>query len=162
MIVTRPNRFIAATIALAVCVPLLNGCGGDEPDPQETAASESPQMIEREAPSRRTAVVEAEPEASKDFLVVPDLEGQLEENGLGLETIIDASSKDAYAESLRWISQDVSADQYKRLEQSLRYIKAFDSSVLGSEKRFLGTIDGKTGQELIDRASRLIAKRGQR
>ena len=115
-------------------------------------------MIQRDAP-RRTTVVEAQPEASKDFLVVPDLEGELEQDGLGLETIIDASSKDAYAESLRWISQDVSADQYKRLEQSLRYIKAFDSSVLGSEKRFLETIDGKTGQELIDRAGTLIAKR---
>ena len=154
---TSAHRFHGA-LALAFSVALLAGSGNDEPAEQETAASDSPQMIQREAP-RRTAVVEPQPEATNDFLVVPKLEGELEQDGLGLETIIDASSKDAYAESLRWISQDVSADQYKRLEQSLRYIKAFDSNVLGSEKRFLETVDGKTGQELIDRASKLIAER---
>jgi len=158
MTCTKSTNLFSGALALAVSVTLLTGCGGDEPAEQETAAGDSPQMIQREAP-RRTTVVEPQPEASNEFLVVPDLEGELEEDGLGLETIIDASSKDAYADSLRWISQDVSAAQYKRLEQSLRYIKAFDSSVLGSEKRFLETIDGKTGQELIDRASKLIAER---
>jgi hypothetical protein len=155
---TKTSTLLTGALALAVSVTLLTGCGDDEPAEQETAASESPQMIQREAPSRTTEV-DVPPAASRDFLVVPKLEGELEQDGLGLETIIDASSKDAYAESLRWVSQDVSAEQYKRLEQSLRYIKAFDSSVLGSEDRFLETIDGKTGQELIDRASKLIAER---
>lgn len=158
MTFTRPTSIFSGALALAVSVTLLTGCGDDEPAEQETASSDAPQMIQREAP-RRTAVVEPPREASNDFLVVPDLEGELDQDGLGLETIIDASSKDAYADSLRWISQDVSAEQYKRLEQSLRYIKAFDSTVRGSEKRFLETIDGKTGQELIDRASQLIAQR---
>ena len=91
--------------------------------------------------------------------MVPNLEGRLEKDGLGLETIIDASSKKAYADSLAWIAEDVSAEQYKQLERSLRYIRVYDSSVLGNEQRFLELIDGKTGQELIDRASRLIAER---
>lgn len=155
---TKLTNLLPGALALAISVTLLAGCGGDEPAEQETAASDSPQMIQRDAP-RKPVTVEAQPESSNDFLVVPDLEGELEQDGLGLETIIDASSKDAYAESLRWISQDVSASQYKKLEQSLRYIKAFDSSVLGSEERFLDTIDGKTGQELIDRAGKLIAER---
>lgn len=155
---TKLTNLVPGALALAISVTLLAGCGDDEPAEQETATSDSPQMIQRDAP-RRPVVVEAQPEASNDFLVVPDLEGELEQDGLGLETIIDASSKDAYAESLRWISQDVSASQYKKLEQSLRYIKAFDSSVLGSEERFLDTIDGTTGQELIDRAGKLIAER---
>lgn len=145
-------------LVLSLSAALVTGCGGDEPAGQATANGDSSQMIQREAP-RRTAVIEPEPEPARDFLVVPDFEGELEEDGLGLETIIDASSKDAYAESMRWISQDVSASQYKRLEQSLRYIKAFDSNVLGSETRFLQAIDGRTGQELIDRASKLIAER---
>lgn len=158
MTCTKSITLFPGILALAASVTLVTGCGGDEPAEQQTAAGDSPQMIQREAP-RRTTEVETPAAAEKDFLTVPDLEGELEQDGLGLETIIDASSKDAYAESLRWISQDVSAAQYKRLEQSLRYIKAFDSSVLGSEKRFLETIDGKTGQELIDRASKLIAER---
>lgn len=155
---TKATNLFKSALALSVSVTLLTGCGGDEPTEQETAARESPQMIQRDAP-RRTAEVETQAAPSNDFLVVPRLEGELEQDGLGLETIIDASSKDAYAESLRWISQDVSASQYERLEQSLRYIKAFDSSVLGSEERFLETVDNKTGQELIDRAGKLIAER---
>lgn len=158
MTCNKATSLFSVSLSLVFTVALLTGCGGDESTEQETAVSESPQMIQREAP-RRTAEVETPAPESRDFLVVPDLEGQLAEDGLGLETIIDASSKDAYAESLRWISQDVSADQYKRLEQSLRYIKAFDSSVRGSEKRFLESIDGKTGQEIIDRAGKLIAER---
>lgn len=158
MTCNKATSLFSISLSLVFTVTLLTGCGGDEQAEQETAVSESPQMIQREAP-RRTAEVEAPPAASNDFRVVPDLDGELEEDGLGLETIIDASSKKAYAESLRWISQDVSADQYRRLEQSLRYIQAFDSSVLGSETRFLETVDGKTGQELIDRASKLIAER---
>jgi len=154
----KSTNLFSGALALAASVMLLTGCSGDEPAEQDTTAGDSPQMIQREAPRRTTAVV-TQPEDSNDFLVVPKLEGELEQDGLGLETIIDASSKNAYAESLRWISQDVSSAQYKRLEQSLRYIKAFDSSVLGSDDRFLETIDGKTGQELIDRASRLIAER---
>ncbi|HMB39751.1 MAG TPA: hypothetical protein VKO85_11780 [Wenzhouxiangellaceae bacterium] len=154
---TRTNLFSGA-LALAVSVTLMTGCGGDESAEQETAVSDSPQMIQREAP-RRKAAVEEQPAASNDFLVVPDLEGQLTEDGLGLQTIIDASSKDAYAESLRWISQDVSPEQYQALERSLRYIKAFDSSVMGSEKRFLEAVDGKTGQEIIDRAAELVSRR---
>jgi len=158
MTFSRPTSIFSGALALAFSVMLLAGCGGDEPAEQEAASSDSPQMIQREAP-RRTAAVEPPPEDSTDFLVVPDLEGELEQDGLGLGTIIDASSKSAYADSLHWISQDVSAEQYKRLEQSLRYIKAFDSTVRGSEKRFLETVDGKTGQELIDRAGQLVAQR---
>lgn len=157
---TRFTQGISGISAIGLSLALLAGCGGDEQADEVTATTESPQMIQRQAP-RRTA--EAEPaatETSEDFRVVPKLDGQLEEDGLGLETIIDASSKEAYAESLRWISQDVSPEQFKRLEQSLRFIQAYDSSVLGNKQRFYETIDGKTGQELIDRASKLVQERG--
>lgn len=153
------TQSISGTLAVGLFMTLLvAGCGGDEQSEEVAETTASPQMIQREAP-RRTA---AEPEPikpSEDFRVVPKLNGQLEEDGLGLETIIDASSKVAYAESLRWISQDVSPQQFKRLEQSLRYIKAYDPSVLGGDQHFYKSIDGKTGQELIDRASKLIAER---
>lgn len=159
MISTQFTHGISGILAIGLSLALLGGCGGDEQADEAAETAETPKMVQREAP-RRTAAKEPElADTSEDFRVVPRLDGQLEEDGLGLETIIDASSKDAYAESLRWISQDVSAEQYDRLEQSLRYIKAFDSSVLGSEERFLETIDGKTGQELIDRATKLIQQR---
>lgn len=162
---SKAVKSISVTALLLVSSAFLGGCGKDEAEQATVETDNSPRMIQREAP-RRTATPEpaatlAEDKAT-DFRVVPRLEGQLEEDGLGLEAIIDASSKHAYAESMAWIAEDVSTDQYKRLERSLRYIQTYDTSVLGNEQRFLQFIDGKTGQELIDRASRLIAERGQR
>ena len=153
----KSSNSLPSALALAISVVLLAGCSDDQPAETESAG-ESPQMIQREAPHRAAAAKE-QPVEENDFLVVPDLEGQLEQDGFGLETIIDASNKDAYAESLRWIAQDVSASQYQSLERSLRYIKAFDSSVMGNEERFLEAVDGKTGQELIERASELVSRR---
>lgn len=158
---TRLAGFLSFAPTLLVSMALLGGCGGDDQAEETAESGESPQMIERKAPKRESI---AQPEAesgrdSTDFSVVPRLEGQLEENGLGLETIIDASSKQAYADSLAWISEDVSAPQYKQLERSLRFIRSYDPSVLGDEQRFLRSIDGKTGQELIDRANRLMQER---
>lgn len=148
--------------AIAAAALLVAGCGNDEQAEQAEQAAEtgeSPRMIQREAPRSAPGPEPEEDRKSADFRVVPDLEGKLEQDGMGLETIIDASSKQAYAESLRWIAEDVSQQQYESLERSLRMIQAYDSSVLGNEKRFLESIDGKTGQEVIDRATQLIQNR---
>ena len=139
---------------------LIAGCG-EEPAQQAEQTEDSPRMIEREAPQRATdtATEASTDQSAADFRVVPQIDAKLEEDGMGLETIINASSKKAFAESMSWIAEDVSQKQYEQLERSLRYIEAYDSSVLGSEKRYLELIDGKTGQELIDRANRLLQDR---
>ncbi|MBS3743091.1 MAG: hypothetical protein KGY48_01935 [Wenzhouxiangellaceae bacterium] len=157
---TGLERFRSPAIALALSAVFVVGCGNDSAeDVEQTAAAESPRMIEREAPGRPASAEPETSQSSTEFRVVPDLEGKLEEDGMGLDTIIDGSSKSAYADSMAWIAEDVSAEQYDRLERSLRYIRSYDSSVLGNEQRFLATIDGKTGQELIDRANRLLQER---
>jgi len=162
-------KSLPSVLALLVSAALLAGCGDNQneeaPQSGETTG-ESPQMIERQAPQKTTSAQPGRAEAetgsdSTDFTVVPDFEGQLEEDGLGLDTIIDASSKQAYADSMAWIAEDVSPQQYNRLERSLRYIRTYDSSVLGSEERFLQVIDGKTGQELIERANKLNERQRQ-
>ncbi len=158
---TRSAQFVSGAAFLLSFTLFISGCS-DEQAQQAPETENSPQMIQRQAPTRSPSSERAETvaqDSATDFRVVPDLEGQLQEDGLGLETIVDASSKKAYADSLSWIAEDVSAEQYKRLERSLRYIQIYDSSVLGNEQRFLQFIDGKTGQELIDRASKLIAER---
>ena len=157
----RSTQFVSGAAFLLFSTLFINGCGEDQAE-QAAETENSPQMIQREAPKRSPSSERTETiveDDATDFRVVPNLEGRLEEDGLGLETIIDASSKKAYADSMAWIAEDVSAKQYDQLERSLRYIQAYDSSVLGSEQRLLRLIDGKTGQELIDRASRLIAER---
>lgn len=157
---TGLERFRSPAIALALSAAFIAGCGNDPAeDADQPATAESPRMIEREAPRRPASPEPETSQSATDFRVVPDLEGKLEEDGMGLDTIIDGSSKTAYAESMAWIAEDVSAEQYDRLERSLRYIRSYDSSVLGNEQRFLATIDGKTGQELIDRANRLLQER---
>jgi hypothetical protein len=112
---------------------------------------------------RRTPPSAADPSSSQsdqeDFRVVPDVDGRLEQDGMGLSTIIDASSKKAYADSLRWIAEDVSARQYQNLERAIRFISAYNSTVLGDEQRLLEYLDGKTGNEVINEAGRLMAQR---
>lgn len=153
-------KFQSTALVALFSAALLTGCG-EEPAPEAEQPGSEPRMIEREAPQRSSDTreqAESEQDAT-DFRVVPRLEGKLEEDGMGLETIIDASSKKAFADSMNWIAEDVSEKQYQRLERSLRYIEAYDSSVLGNEERFFELIDGKTGQELIDRAGRLLEQR---
>jgi hypothetical protein len=153
-----PFKSILAAAMLAGTVSVLTGCGGDEQagnEADEVAAS--PQMIDREAPGER-AQPKPEPSPDEDFRVVPEVTSQSDEEGSGLETMIDASSKQAYAESMRWIAEDVSREQLNELEQSIRFVHMYDSSVFGSEKRLLEYIDGKTGREIIERATELRKK----
>jgi len=143
------------TIALGL---LVSGCG-DEPETDSQSTTDSPQMIERQAPRSTSNEAAATPDDNENFRVMPEIEGSLEQDGMGLETIIDASNKQAYADSLQWISEDVSKEQFDRLESSIRYIHMYDSSVLGSESRLLSLIDGKTGSELIEHAKKLRDQR---
>lgn len=154
----KSNKVIAAGIVLAVSA--IVGCSNDAgtENPEETTSA--PKMTQREAPSR-TAPTEqvSQTEKNEDFRVMPRLDGALEEDGMGLDVIIDASNKQAYADSLEWISQDASKEQFSRLENSIRYLHMYDSSVLGREAALLDVVDGKTGYEIIERAEQLMKER---
>lgn len=160
---TRNIRSLAAAFAASAAL-LLGGCGGDEPEQAETVQDEAaPRMIERDAPSRNRSEPEPVTEpADEDFRVVPKMDGALEEDGMGLDVIIDASSKRAYADSLRWIAEDASKEQFDDLERSIKYIHMFDPSVFGNEERLLEAIDGKTGHEVIEHATSLMRERRSR
>lgn len=147
-------------LLISIISILLAGCGKDEVD--ETKSSEdTPQMIERQAPQRQASATPPpdNDNAEDDFRVMPKIDGSLETDGMGLETIIDASNKRAYADSLQWIAEDVSKQQFDRLESSIRYIHMYDSSILGNESRLLSVIDGKTGTEIIEYAKSIREKR---
>lgn len=153
------NTVLAALLA-ATAALIVAGCGSEEPEQSDAAQEPAPRMIEREAPRRSEPepAPSSEP-AEEDFRVVPDVDGALEEDGMGLDVIIDASSKQAYADSLRWISEDASKDQVQKLESAIRYIHMYDPAVFGNEERMLNVIDGKTGQEVIEYATRLRNER---
>ncbi|MDT8408758.1 MAG: hypothetical protein RQ741_04085, partial [Wenzhouxiangellaceae bacterium] len=118
---------IAATLSLT-----LFGCSS-EPEEAENP-TESPEMITREAPQRKPAQraldngdkEELRSTEQGRYRFIPKADGELAEDGNGLEIIINGSSEQAFADSLRWIAADTSKAQYARLEQSIRFINAYD------------------------------------
>src|SRR6056297_3168570 len=154
---TRKNVF-AAGIFLAAAAAA--GCSEDASVENAEEVASAPRMVERQAPVRTAPTRTASQAAGQDdFRVVPQLDGSLEEDGMGLDVIIDASSKQAYADSLEWISQDASKEQFSRLENAIRYMHMYDPAVLGREAELLATLDGKTGHEVIARAQELMKER---
>jgi len=154
------KKFGVHALVMSAFALILAGCGGDEEAESVAEESSAPSMIQRSAPKpaerQPTAIIS---ESEEDFRVMPRLEGAAEEEGLGLETIIDASSKQAYADSLRWIAQDTTKQQFAELERSIRFIHMYDPSILGQESRMLQTIDGMTGAEIIARAQEINRRR---
>lgn len=159
--IPRPAGSAALTaVMLALSAVLtVSGCGKDDQPAETTSQSERPSMVQRQAPQREARQEPADTSPDQDFRVIPKLEPGVDEDGMGLELIIDASSKDAYAQSLRWIAEDASKEQLARLERSVRYIHMYDSSVLGSEQRMLQLINGKTGNEVIGHAANIAQNR---
>lgn len=161
MHVTKSSRFALTGIAFAFAAALLSGCSGDDDSRSEASQSESPRMIERDTPERnrdRNAPATVESDEA-DFAVMPDVQGSAQEEGLGLETVINAGNKQDYAQSLKWIAEDTSREQFERLETSIRFIHMYDASVYGDESKLLAAIDGKTGNEIIAYADAMIQQR---
>jgi len=158
---TEVNKSISYILLLVSAASLaLTGCSNDE-EVETGSSDDTPQMIERQAPARQASTAsESAPTRDKDdFRVMPRIDGSLEDDGMGLETIIDASNKQAYADSLEWIAEDVSKQQFDRLESSIRYIHMYDSSVFGDENKLMSVIDGKTGNEVIEHAKQIRDRR---
>jgi hypothetical protein len=156
---SEPTVWLCRSLLIAAIASITAGCGGDDGEAEQQLADDGPAMIERQAPAEPRPTARAPQQQDDEFDVTPNLDGRLEQDGMGLETIINAGSRSAYTESLRWISEDVSANQYRNLERSLKYIQAYDPSVLGSEQRMLEVVDGMTGQEVIERAQTLMQQR---
>lgn len=155
------SAFTPGWAAVAIAALLLGGCGGDDAPTPEQTADESPRMIEREAPDsdRRSTDRAQVQQSQQDFRVMPDIEGSREQEGMGLETVINAGSKEDYAQSLKWIAEDTSREQFDRLETSIRFIHMYDADVYGSEEALHEKLDGMTGSEVIAYADELIEKR---
>ncbi len=156
---SRQSRISLLAIIAVVVGLTVSGCSKDEQAAEPASESERPAMVERQAPLRETRQEPSNTDPEPDFRVIPKLNPGIDEDGMGLDLIIDASNKDAYAQSLRWIAEDASREQLARLERSVRYIHMYDSAVLGREERMLQLIDGKTGNEVIEHAARIAQNR---
>jgi len=151
------NRILVITMTAA----FLAACG-DKPAPDSgDNESSSPQMIERKASGAEAEQAEQaqfkQPSTTNQALI--DNEGRLAEDGSGLELVINATDAAEFSDSLRWIAEDSSKEQFDRLETALRVIRTYHPQVLGSEERMLQLVDGKTGNELIVESVRVMQNR---
>ena len=82
---------------------------------------------------------------------IPRLEGELGSEGYGMTMIVDGSSPEAFAESLKIIASDTSPEQYQALDSAIRYMKTYS---MGSRdlETFYQSLDGMTAEEIIERA----------
>ncbi|GEM_PF-1338000 len=164
--IARP--LLLSLLISGVAVGLV-GCGGEpEPEPQaesettvETAPRPAPIRRPGTEPSMATGPEEKQMPSPSEarYQFVPKVEGQLEADGTGLQMIIDASSQVAFNDSLALIAESTSAEQYSRLERSIRFINTYDQSVLADAARMREMLDGMTAQEIIDRANALAEDR---
>jgi len=150
---------------LFAAIALLAGCKtGPNGEPEEQAA----EATEQAAPAptrevrRRTnwdpdasqATAQggnSNPQRDDPAVFLPELEGSLESEGYGLDTVLDGSSPEAFRRSLEMVALDTTSEQYEQIEGALKALRfmnlAFqDLSVLYSH------LDGMTGREVIEYA----------
>ncbi len=155
---------------------ILAGCGSDN-DEVETTASETAQdaaaapardtapEMESRRDVRRSRDQEITPqlaEPEEPARSVPRMQGSAETDGYGLTMIVDGSSTAAFEQSLELIAEDTTAEQYRQLDAAIRYLRAYSSSAWGDLENLYATLDGKTGEEIIEEATQLRERRSRR
>jgi hypothetical protein len=140
---------------------VLAGCRS-EPEPEPVVEAEP--VTEQRPSTQRVVRQRAEPtpeqppvEQAQTTRVdpareLPQFGGELESDGYGPEMIIDASSPQAFAESMELIASESSARQYQEIERAIGYLRhsnlAFrDLNILYQQ------LDGMTGREVIELAA---------
>jgi hypothetical protein len=146
-----------AVLALAV------GCGQQEEAPQEET-SRTAQQEEATAQSGREirrgdSREEPQPLPRRDEVdpekKIPDIEGGAQEDGYGLTMVVDGSSPQAFQESLELIAMDTTSEQYRQLDSALRFLGTYDKNAWSGLPNLYQSLDGLTGEEIIERAREL-------
>jgi len=163
-----PKTF--APITVIACMMLGLVACSSEPEPTPTAGDGSPELAPRSTPAEKPAASELVrssdnlPTATGGarYTVVPKLEGELEQAGNGLQLMIDGTSEEAYNQSLKWIAEATSKEQYASLEGAIRYISIYDGRILRNKQRMLEVFDGMTGEQIGALAAEIQKKRSRR
>lgn len=157
------------TICILSVAFLAIGCGSEEPAPAEDtqqAAQEQPADNDRQVVRRSERQQESQPLPRRDTQdpekKVPKIEGQAQEEGYGLTMIVDGSSPEAFAESLELIAMDTTEEQYRDLDSALRFLATYDTAAWSGLPNLYKTLDGMTGEEIIERAKEMRAERRSR
>lgn len=153
------------TLALAL---LAVGCGqsdepaAEQPEPAvEQAAAPSERQVRRSTQREATAELprREEQDPGKN---IPRFEGEAEQDGYGLTMVVDGSTPQAFQESLELIAMDTTSDQYSQLDSALRFLGTYDQTSWAGLDNLYESLDGMTGEEIIERARQLRDERRRR
>lgn len=158
---------VKKTICILSVAFLAVGCGSDEQPPAEEstqAAQEQPAETDREVVRRsERQQEESQPLPRRDDVDpekrIPRMEGEAQEEGYGLTMVVDGSSAEAFQESLELIAMDTSQAQYRQLDSALRFLATYDTAAWSGLSNLYKTLDGMTGEEIIQRARDLREER---
>lgn len=157
------------TICILSIAFLAIGCGTDDPSgaeettqASEEAATDNQREIVRreerqEQPEEPVSRAETDPEKK-----IPRIDGTAEEEGYGLTMVVDGSSPEAFQESLELIAMDTSKEQYRRLDAALRFLGTYDTAAWSGLPNLYKTLDGMTGEEIIERAANMREEKNER
>lgn len=146
------------TICILSLAFLVAGCGQEEAPAEPTAETSQEQANDdqREIVRREESRTEAQPLPRRDEenpeKRIPRMEGEAEEEGYGLTMIVDGSSPEAFKDSLELIAMDTSDQQYQQLDSALRFLGTYDTAAWQGLPNLYSSLDGMTGEEIIDRA----------
>jgi len=153
---------VKKTICILSVAFLVIGCGADEQPPAEEtteAAQGQPADSERDVVRRGEREQEPEPLERRDTVnperKIPRIEGEAEEEGYGLTMVLDGTSPEAFQESLELIAMDTSREQYRQLDSALRFLGTYDTAAWSGLPNLYKTLDGMTGEEIIERARKM-------
>ncbi len=132
-----------ALVFAAACQSNQNADSASEPDEPEATASTEAEAEEPRFERRRP------PREPSDNRPPPRMEGGLVDEGPGLTFIIDATDMDTLEQSLELIADETSQAQYQRLQGSIDMLRFYS---LQPTDQFYSSLDGMTGEEIIERA----------
>lgn len=152
---------------------ILAGCSSNNDEVETTASEPARDAATRDAAPgatsrrdvRRAQDAEITPqlaEPEQPARSVPRLEGSATTEGYGLTMILDGSSREAFDQSLELIAEDTTSEQYRQLDAAIRYLRANSSSAWGGLDNLYASLHGKTGEEIIEEATRLRDERRRR
>ncbi len=126
---------------------------------EETTATETRREVRRADDEPRSEPLPRTDDPARDL---PRLTGEAEVDGFGLTMIVDGSSPEAFRQSLEIIAEDSTETQYQELDSAIRYLRAYSPEAWEGLSNLYASLDGMTGEEIIEEAARLSERRGGR
>ena len=144
---------------------VLAACGSDNRADESVVPELESEPAERaaEQPARQPRDTRPTESVERDTRqLLPRTTGQLEEDGHGMTMVVDGTSAEAFHQSLEWIAADSSHEQYQLLEHALQYLRMYTQEARQGNEALYLSLDGLTGEDIIERAREVRQRRSAR